>query len=101
MLIRARHYATGEPVEIVCEGGRIQAINPQDSPVGAESASNMLEADWVAPALFDLQINGCDGHSFNSEKLTAASVRYVVDVESLCIRTSCALPWQSAQTATS
>jgi N-acetylglucosamine-6-phosphate deacetylase len=80
MLIRARHYATGEPVEIVCEGGRIQAINPQDSPVGAESASNMLEADWVAPALFDLQINGCDGHSFNSEKLTAASVRHVVDV---------------------
>jgi N-acetylglucosamine-6-phosphate deacetylase len=30
--------------------------------------------------LFDLQINGCDGHSFNSERLTGDSVRHVVTV---------------------
>ena len=29
-----------------------------------------FEAEWIAPGLFDLQINGCDGHSFNSDKLT-------------------------------
>src|SRR5262249_32095791 len=35
---------------------------------------------WVAPALFDLQINGCDGRSFNSPRLTADDVRHVVAV---------------------
>jgi N-acetylglucosamine-6-phosphate deacetylase len=55
----ARHYATGEPVEIE------RAIGP---PGG-----------WVAPALFDLQINGCRGISFNSPKLTFEGVRTVVD----------------------
>jgi N-acetylglucosamine-6-phosphate deacetylase len=34
----------------------------------------------VAPAFFDLQINGCDGHSFNSEALTPQTVRHVMDV---------------------
>src|SRR5262249_53584831 len=33
---------------------------------------------WVAPALFDLQINGCDGISFNSERLTPQDVLHVV-----------------------
>jgi N-acetylglucosamine-6-phosphate deacetylase len=35
---------------------------------------------WIAPALFDLQINGCDNHGFSSEKLTRDSVRHIVDV---------------------
>jgi N-acetylglucosamine-6-phosphate deacetylase len=34
----------------------------------------------VAPALFDLQINGCDGHGFSSETLTVDAVRHVVGV---------------------
>jgi N-acetylglucosamine-6-phosphate deacetylase len=37
-------------------------------------------AGWVAPALFDLQINGCDGISFNSSRLGADDVRRVVGV---------------------
>ncbi len=39
-----------------------------------------MEAGWVAPALFDLQINGCDGYSFNSDRLTLDMVRHVVKV---------------------
>src|SRR5438874_10715115 len=74
MRLRARHYATGEGIEIDCRQGRIASITPP----AADPAD--LEAGWVAPALFDLQVNGCDGHSFNSERLTADSVRHVVAV---------------------
>ncbi len=34
----------------------------------------------MAPALFDLQVNGCDGRSFNSPDLTIDDVRHVVRV---------------------
>lgn len=73
MRIRARHYATGDVVDVLCQHGRIEAIMPPTR----EPAE--LEAGWVAPALFDLQINGCDGHGFSSEQLTVPSIRHVVD----------------------
>lgn len=72
--IRARHYATGELVEIVAEGGVIRSLDaPAPSPAD-------LDLPWVAPTLFDLQINGCDGYSFNSDRLSVDNVRHVVDV---------------------
>jgi N-acetylglucosamine-6-phosphate deacetylase len=74
MLLRARHYATGELVDAAVADGRI---------VNVASSSNLpadLEAGWIAPAFFDLQINGCHGISFNSPKLTEAEVRRVVEV---------------------
>jgi N-acetylglucosamine-6-phosphate deacetylase len=72
MRLRARHYATGQPVEVVWEGGRIRSLGPPtQGPVDAE-------AGWVAPALFDLQINGCDGHDFSATDLTPDAVRHVV-----------------------
>ncbi len=74
MRIRARHYATGHPVEILWEDGRILSIGPPS----LQSAD--AEAAWLAPALFDLQINGCDGHSFSSDTLTTDDVRHVVVV---------------------
>jgi N-acetylglucosamine-6-phosphate deacetylase len=72
MLLRARHYATGERIDVVCDRGSIQSIGP------ATTAKADREAGWIAPALFDLQVNGCDGHSFNSAKLTRDDVRHVV-----------------------
>jgi len=74
MRIRARHYATGDLVDVVTDNGVIASVTPPtaDRPDRA--------AGWIAPAFFDLQINGCDGHSFNSEKLTVDSVRHVVEV---------------------
>ena len=74
MRLRGRHYATGETVEVVCSSGVITSVGP---PTIARAD---LEAGWIAPALFDLQVNGCDGHSFNSERLTPDSVRHVVTV---------------------
>jgi N-acetylglucosamine-6-phosphate deacetylase len=69
MRLRARHYATSEQIDVVCDGGRITAVGPPDSAAVAD-----VEAGWIAPALFDLQINGCDGISFNSPRLTADDV---------------------------
>jgi N-acetylglucosamine-6-phosphate deacetylase len=74
MRIRARHYATSHLVDVTCKDGVIATIEP---PTPARPDR---EAGWVAPALFDLQINGCDGHSFNSPKLTIDTVRHVVSV---------------------
>jgi N-acetylglucosamine-6-phosphate deacetylase len=72
MRIRARHYRTGQPLELLCRAGLIQALGPAGTgPVD-------VEARWVAPGLFDLQINGCDGKSFNSPTLTVDDVRHVV-----------------------
>jgi len=48
MRLRARHYATGQLVEIVWDNGSIRALSP---PSGQ---SPDVEAGWVAPALFDL-----------------------------------------------
>src|SRR3954453_16938589 len=73
MLLRARHYATGEPVDVEYAQGAIVQV----SRAGAAPADR--EAGWIAPALFDLQINGCLGISFNSPTLTTAQVRTVVD----------------------
>jgi N-acetylglucosamine-6-phosphate deacetylase len=73
MRVRARHYATGIPLEIVCDRGVISSLGP---PTQARAD---LEAGWVAPALFDLQVNGCGGQSFNSDQLTIDSVHQVVE----------------------
>src|SRR5262249_61291188 len=72
MRLRARHYATAEVVDIVCDEGSIRKVGPP----GSERPD--VEAGWVAPALFDLQINGCGGRSFNSDRLGIHDVWHVV-----------------------
>jgi N-acetylglucosamine-6-phosphate deacetylase len=64
----ARRYDSGEAVRITIEGARIAAVEPAwpDRPI----------ADWpyVAPGLFDLQINGHGGVWFSDPTLTPACV---------------------------
>jgi N-acetylglucosamine-6-phosphate deacetylase len=72
--LRARHYATGQVVDIVCENGRIARLS------SAGDGDVDIEAGWVAPALFDLQINGCDGISFNSPRLCEDETHRVVSI---------------------
>jgi N-acetylglucosamine-6-phosphate deacetylase len=74
--IRARHPASAEGLDVVCRDGLIEALAP--AAVGSQPPLADLTADWVAPALFDLQINGCDGRSFTSPRLTSDDVRHVV-----------------------
>jgi N-acetylglucosamine-6-phosphate deacetylase len=70
MIRHARHYATGQPLAIAVENGRILRTEPSDQE----------PSQWVAPAFFDPQINGCLGISFNSAKLEPEQVRTVADV---------------------
>ncbi len=74
MRIRARWYATEAIQDFVCHDGRWRRSDPDPA------AAPDREAGWSAPALFDLQINGCDGHSFNSPQLTIDAIRHVVQV---------------------
>lgn len=74
MRLRARHYSTNEKIDIVTRDGRIESI----APAGTQPADR--EAGYVAPALFDLQINGCHGHGYSSPDLTVDQVRTIVDV---------------------
>jgi len=74
MRLRACHYATGQRIEVLVRQGRLAAL----TDVSAEGID--LSAGWVAPALFDLQINGCAGIGFNSPRLTVDEVRQVVSV---------------------
>ncbi len=77
--IRALHYATNEPVEVIVDKGRIAAVRPivpSPSPLPREGEGRVT--GFVAPAFFDLQINGCLGHDFSSESLTPEAVHEVV-----------------------
>lgn len=69
MILDARHYATGEPLAVAIERGRIASVG----------ASDQSPSVWVAPALFDPQINGALGVGFTAPHLTAEQVRTVAD----------------------
>lgn len=71
---RARHYRTGETVEIVEEGGNAEYVGPPR--VGGPHRS----ADWVAPAFFDMQVNGARGVNFTSDDLSTDGVAEVTSV---------------------
>ena len=57
----ARHYATGQPVQLRWSDGVISAV---------ESVAAAPHDLWVAPALVDLQINGYGGIDFQRDDLT-------------------------------
>jgi len=68
-MIHAKHYATGIPLALAIEDGRISAVGESDREPKL----------WIAPAFFDPQINGCLGVSFNSASLITDQVRTVAD----------------------
>jgi N-acetylglucosamine-6-phosphate deacetylase len=59
--IHARHYATGRPVRLKWQAGLVTALT--------ESEDVPSEDVWVAPPLFDLQINGYAGVDFQQDNL--------------------------------
>jgi N-acetylglucosamine-6-phosphate deacetylase len=68
LIVHGRHYENGEPVRIEIDGERIASIEPAWPSRGA--------ALWpyVAPGLFDLQINGHGGIWFGKQAITADEV---------------------------
>ena len=69
----ARHYETGDWFDIEIQGDRITSIEPVDGP-----AEVLDSDDWVAPAFWDLQINGRWGVSFSDPTLTVEQVAAIV-----------------------
>jgi N-acetylglucosamine-6-phosphate deacetylase len=72
MLLRAHHYRTAQLIDVDCVDGRIANVGP------ATSRPADVQAEWVAPAFLDVQINGADGISFNSQTLKADEIRRVL-----------------------
>jgi N-acetylglucosamine-6-phosphate deacetylase len=68
LTVHGRHYENGEPLRIEIDGERIASIKPAWPPRGS--------AAWpyVAPGLFDLQINGRDGIWFGKTGITPDEV---------------------------
>jgi N-acetylglucosamine-6-phosphate deacetylase len=57
--VRAWHYATRQPVRLKWEAGTIVALEPSSTP----PPENL----WLAPGIFDLQINGYGGIDFQQD----------------------------------
>lgn len=66
--LKARRYDTGEPVSIRIEGERIAAVEP------AWPEGDVSEWPFIAPGLFDLQINGYGGTWYGDCDLTPDKV---------------------------
>jgi len=71
MRLCARDYRTAQSLDIVCEHGKIARVDA--------APTNDTTVPWVAPAFCDVQINGCEGISFNSETLTREQIWNVVE----------------------
>src|SRR5262245_57191768 len=74
MLLHARHYRTGQLLELTLAAGRIVGIGPGTDDVA------QVEGEYVAPAFVDVQINGGVGINFTSDRLTVDEVKSVVEV---------------------
>jgi N-acetylglucosamine-6-phosphate deacetylase len=70
MLLRVRHFATGRAMAVGFDAGRVVSVSDAaDAPDG-----------WIAPAFFDVQINGGHGVGFTSPSLTSENVRTVANI---------------------
>src|SRR5262245_3355320 len=74
MRVRGRDYSTGQAIDVDCADGVIRSVS------AARADPVEMQAGWIAPAWFDLQINGAGGHAFSSRDLTVDKVRHVVQV---------------------
>jgi N-acetylglucosamine-6-phosphate deacetylase len=75
MIIRGRHFLTGEIHDLHLADGLIQAI----SAPGKDQDVLGGEDYWVAPGLIDIQVNGYAGHDFCSGDTTADDVAAVAE----------------------
>jgi N-acetylglucosamine-6-phosphate deacetylase len=73
----ARHFATNQWLEITLEADRIGSVHSIDGPSQTNSSD-----DWLAPAFWDLQINGRWGISFSDPGLTVEQVVRIVRAQS-------------------
>jgi N-acetylglucosamine-6-phosphate deacetylase len=73
----ARHFATLRWIEITLADGKIASVFPADGPPELTEAD-----DYLAPAFWDLQINGRWGISFSDPDLTVDQVTRIIRAQS-------------------
>lgn len=73
MQLRGRSYINGEPICVTVTGDRIARVDP------AWPSDRAADWPWMAPGLFDLQINGHKGVWFCDPQLTPQQVLRVLD----------------------
>ena len=73
MRVVARDYISSSWIELELRDGLIEAERPASGPDEIEPADL-----WVAPAFWDLQLNGRGGHSFSSPELTLEQAAGIV-----------------------
>lgn len=66
MIVRGRHYSSGDVLDFDLEGGVIQGIRVPDHAAPALGGDDY----WVAPGLIDIQVNGYQGIGFGHGDLT-------------------------------
>ena len=71
--IRARHYQTGGWVRLTVNGSSIASVEPIDGPMEPTAGD-----DWIAPAFWDIQLNGRWGVSFSDPSVTPGQVAEIV-----------------------
>jgi N-acetylglucosamine-6-phosphate deacetylase len=76
--LRGRHFETGEPVEIAVEGATIAAVGPAPDETAQDAGVLGDDGLWLAPALFDSQVNGFGGRDLNALETTPDDVGAVV-----------------------
>lgn len=67
-----RRYDTLEPVKVLVENRCVIKVE-------STSDSTDVELPWIAPGLFDIQVNGAVGVEFSSSKLTVEGVFRALD----------------------
>ncbi len=73
MRIAARDFRDGRWLDLEVTDEMITAVRASDDPGDIDA-----EDDWVAPAFWDIQVNGRWGHSFASPDLTVEQVAAIV-----------------------
>ena len=62
----ARQLISGEVARLICTDGRVASLEPKPSVAP--------DGWWLAPGLFDVQVNGFGGVDFQTEAIEAASL---------------------------
>lgn len=72
MELFGRRYDTGQPVRVETSGSRVARVEPLDSESLRDGRTDGWP--WLAPGLFDIQVNGYGGQEFSSAVLTEEKV---------------------------
>ena len=84
MLLRGRDVVTEEVVEVEVADTKIQAVRPLTTQAqradGETSRPAIGDGEcWLAPGLFDMQVNGFGGYHLSAEDVTPATVRGMIE----------------------